>query len=918
MFKKTKICTGLMLAFGGTLAVSSLPAMAQQQLERVEITGSSTRRVEAETALPVTIIKVDDLVTQGVTTVEQAMARIASNQSNFGVSAAIGATTGAKAEADIRGLSGPTGVNSNKTLVLLNGRRIANHAFDAAAVDLNAIPLAAIERIEVLRDGASAIYGTDAIGGVVNFIVKKDYRGLEVSAQTQQPKAKGGGDTNRVTLLGGFGSLAEQRFNVMASLDWRKQNVLEAKDRSFSTTGVIGTSRAALTSGTSGTSFPGDLNGFEPSGPLCNPPSSLPRRANPDNTGAFQSCRFDFAHEVDIIPQNEQVTGLIRGSVAVAPDHTISAEYMRANNKATSKVAPSPTSSTMPASSPFFPVGAPLTVGGIPDLLNPTGPNVPGGVANWREVPAGKRTSGDDTTTERGMLEAQGLFAGWDYRTAIGSSKNKSTASVKRGYLDDDLVKLGVWNGVINPFGPQTAAGQAALDAATINAPTLIGTARTDFVDLRVSKDLMRMGAGPLAAAFGFEHRKERSSFEATDINAKLINTLGIDPDSDTAGSRKVTAVFAELNFPITKQLELNTQARYDKYSDFGNTFNPKLSLRYQPTKDVLVRGSVNTGFRAPTLYEIYQPASLTFTTDSYDDPTLCPGGTAAPGASAGVVCGQQVLQRISGPVGLGLPASTLKPEKSRTMTVGLVFEPAPSVTLGIDLWQIKVRNLISGLPEQSVFGDPTKFSARFVRCSQLPAGPTPGVIDRSDIDVCLNYPSFDPIAYIDTPNENLGELHTRGVDLSAAWRSGATPSGNWGISMEGTYVTSYRYQRERGGALIDAVGRYSDNAPVFRWQHTLTGTWSQGPWGATLAERFKSSYTDQDPSLTVGAYAIWDLSVSWIGIKNLTVTAGINNLFDIDPPRSVQKTTFQRGYDPRFADPLGRTYMFRAAYKFF
>ena len=504
MFRKTKVCSGLMLAFGGTLALGISPALAQQQLERVEITGSSIRRVDAETALPVTVIKVEELAKQGVTTVEQAMARIASNQSNFGVSQAIGATTGAKAEADIRGLSGPTGTNSNKTLVLLNGRRIANHAFDAAAVDLNAIPLSAIERIEVLRDGASAIYGTDAIGGVINFIIKRDVRGLELSAQTQQPKASGGGDTKRFTATGGFGSLTEQRFNIMGSLDYRKQTVLEAKDRPFSTTGVLGTSRAVVRGGTSGTSFPGDLNGYEPSGPLCNPPSSIPQNTNPDNTGAFQACRYDFSHDIDIIPQNEQLTGLLRGSFAVSPDHTISAEYLHANNKATSRVAPAPTSDLMPASSPFFPVGAPLTPGGIPDILNPTGPNVPGGVVNWRQVPAGKRTSGDDTTTERAMLEAQGLLAGWDYRTAIGSSKNKSTASVKRGYVNDDLIQTGIWNGVINPFGAQTAAGQAAIDATQVVADTQIGTSKVDFVDFRVSKDLVQMDAGPLSAAFGF------------------------------------------------------------------------------------------------------------------------------------------------------------------------------------------------------------------------------------------------------------------------------------------------------------------------------------------------------------------------------------------------------------------------------
>ena len=131
--------------------------------------------------------------------------------------------------------------------MLLNGRRLANHAFDAAAVDLNAIPLAAIDRIEVLRDGASAIYGTDAIGGVINFILKRELVGLNVDAQVMKPQKSGGGDTQRVSVAGGFGSLSDQRFNVMATLDWRKQDVLAAADRDFSKTGIIGTSRAAIT-----------------------------------------------------------------------------------------------------------------------------------------------------------------------------------------------------------------------------------------------------------------------------------------------------------------------------------------------------------------------------------------------------------------------------------------------------------------------------------------------------------------------------------------------------------------------------------------------------------------------------------------------------------------------------------------------
>ena len=288
------------------------------------------------------------------------------------------------------------------------------------------------------------------------------------------------------------------------------------------------------------------------------------------------------------------------------------------------------------------------------------------------------------------------------------------------------------------------------------------------------------------------------------------------------------------------------------------------------------------------------------------------------PGASAGVVCGQQVLQRQGGPGGIGLPIDSLKPEKSKAFTLGVVFEPASAWTLGVDYWQIKIKDLISPLPEQAIFGDTVKYAGKFTRCSQIPAS-GPG-ITRDDIDACTGFPGigFDPIAFIDAPTENLGELKTAGIDLSATWRSGVTPNGNFAVNMEGTYITKHEYQRFRDGPFINAVGRYSDNAPVFRWQHVLTGNWTLGTWGVTLAQRFKSGYTDQDATRKVSSYSIFDASVSWTGVKNLTLTAGVNNLFDTDPPLSVQNTTFQCGFDPRFTDPIGRSFMLRAAYKFF
>jgi iron complex outermembrane recepter protein len=272
MLKKTRVSAAVLAAFGATLMTA--PAVnaqsGSQQLERVEITGSSLRRVDAETALPVTVIKAEDLIKQGITTAEQAMARVAANQSTLGVSQSIGSTTGGQATADLRGLGG----NGNKTLVLLNGRRVANHAFDSGSVDLNAIPLAAIDRIEILRDGASAIYGTDAIGGVINFILRRDFQGIALSAEHQTPQAAGG-DTTRASVAAGIGSLSKNRFNVFGSIDYRKQKVVEAAARPFAATGILG---GDITGGTSGSSFPGDIGGFEPSLPNCGPAELDPQR----------------------------------------------------------------------------------------------------------------------------------------------------------------------------------------------------------------------------------------------------------------------------------------------------------------------------------------------------------------------------------------------------------------------------------------------------------------------------------------------------------------------------------------------------------------------------------------------------------------------------------------------------------------
>ena len=905
MLKRTRISIAIGAAFGASLVGMAQPSFAQtQQLDRVEITGSALRRTDAETSLPVTIIKIEELIKAGVTTAEQAVGRIAASQSALGISQGIGATTGGQAEASLRGLGG------NKTLVLLDGRRVANHAYNAGSVDLNAIPLAAIDRIEVLRDGASAVYGTDAIGGVINFILRRDFNGLEVSVENQAPQ-QNNGDTNRASLVLGFGSLDKQGFNMFGVIDVRKQDVLAAPDRSFSATGNRPDRGVAKSSGSS---FPGDLNGFEPTLPNCAPPESFPN-------ATASACRYDFVRAIDIIPENDQLSFLLKGSVKVG-SAIGSLQYLRAENNTTNRVAATPTSMLMASNNPFY-----IPAAGTIDIDPVTAGVQPGGIVNWRTVPAGKRTNENETINERVVADLQGTFGkGWDYRAGLWQGKNQSIDTFTNGYINYDRLQaaLGITfdpitgavintpgNAVVNPFGPQTAAGLAAINAAKILGPVLKAKGDVKGLDFRVTNDLTQLAAGPLAASFGAEFRKEKFIYDVQDITPQAASS-GLELAADTTASRDVTALYAELGIPLAKNLEATLQARFDKYSDSGNTFNPKVGLRWKASQELLVRTSFNTGFRAPTLYDIYQPQQLTFTTDPYDDPLLCPTGTAIPPALPGVVCAQQVLLRFGGPAGYGRPASELKPEKSKTFTFGVLLEPMPGTAAGLDFWWINLRETIDTLQEQAIFENPAKFASRIVRCSQL----TPA--QRLNFDVCLNFPAFNPIAYIDTPTENLGETKTAGVDLMLSHRFGKSAYGQFAIGLDGTYVNKYDYQRERNGQFIINAGRYSDAGPIFRWQHLFQINWNAGAWSSTVAQRYKSSYRDQDGVGLVRSYALWDWSLTWQPTKPLSLTAGIKNILATDPPWTMQGTTFQSNYDPRFTDPLGRTYTVRASYKFF
>ncbi len=343
---------------------------------------------------------------------------------------------------------------------------------------------------------------------------------------------------------------------------------------------------------------------------------------------------------------------------------------------------------------------------------------------------------------------------------------------------------------------------------------------------------------------------------------------------------------------PVIKNLEINLAGRYDYYTDVGGNFNPKVGVRWQPSQRVLVRGSYNEGFRAPTLYDIYGPQTTTNTAEPWDDPVLCAGGTAVPGANPNLVCNQQQNIRSGGSLGL-------EPETSRTYSVGIVLEPTRNLTVSADYWDIKLEDEIGELTEQTIFGDYQKYQGLYFYNA---AG------NRLD--------------YVLANTMNLGQIKTRGVDLSLLYRLPPKPWGNVVLTVDGTYVDKYDYQNERGGPFFQNAGRYPEDVPVFRWRHNLTVAWSLAPYTWTLSNRYLSGYDDQndvEPQFEqrVDPYSTWTLAGTYSGNRQIDITVGIKNLFDEEPPYTNQTTTFQQGYDPRFTDPLGRSYFVRATYRF-
>jgi iron complex outermembrane recepter protein len=894
-----------------------------QKIEKIEVTGSSIKRVQDEGALPIQVITKAEIDRAGITSAEQLLATISANgtgadnlSSNTGIQ--LGSTdrnNNGNSSANLRGLG------ASSTLVLLNGRRVSLHGAKGNAVDLNSIPLAAVERVEVLKDGASAIYGTDAIGGVINFIMKKDYKGVEITAFADVTH-DGGGNIYRGSLLGGFGDLANDRFNVMASVTYDQNEKLNANKRSFvngyqpsrglspDTTGTPFATQTGSAGSAIGTTFRVPSTGSQTYNranllSFQNNCGSIPQMSQYeyvlwDSPGFRWGCAFDYTGQAVLIQPVERINAVSRGSFQLNAQHNLIAEVVASRSTATKQFEQSQvTTGINTVSGVTIDTRYPANGRYYQDLsaFIPTFNRALPIAYRWRCIPCGKRTIETESDSYRFLLAMEGVIGTWDYKVGVSAAGSKADSTLGDGYMNALAFNQVLASGIINPWllpgQSQTPEAMAAIEAAKAKGKKLFGGKATlTQADGSTSGELFQLPAGPLMAAAGFDVRKETYLFSDGSPSSGAVRDAPFDAEFPKV-SRNIKAVFAEVSVPVTKMFEVTAAIRYDNYSDFGGTTNPKVSFKFTPLKDLLFRGSYNTGFRAPSFFQLYGATGESPVPGNIKDPVLC-----GPGVTDLAVCAIRPNARFGG-------NKDLQPETSRQWTIGFVASPAPWMTTSVDLWQIRREDRIYELTPQQVVANFQTFPENLVRGSD-------GRLDG-------------PGGYIRAGFVNAEGDITRGVEFSLQL-NGTLGPGKWTAGVDGTYTDSFRSRVFASEQFTETAGQWNSRDLYPRWKHTIRTTYSTGPWSGTLSQRYTGGYRDEVPFVPpagfepfVKPYIVYNMSGTYTGFKNITVTLGVNNVLNTDPPFTAHNVDFAAGagWDPRVADPRGRAYYGRFTYKF-
>ncbi|AKJ27957.1 iron complex outermembrane recepter protein [Caldimonas brevitalea] len=866
-------------------------------MQKVEITGSAVRRIQGETALPVQVINRQEIERTGATSTAELIQSLPSMQTFTNEATSVGGGGNGFSGASIHGLG------EDKTLVLLNGRRVATFAGqeltgELAGVDLNVIPLAAIERIEVLTDGASALYGADAVGGVINFITKKD--STEGNFMFGASLPKDGGREGRVGISKGIGNYDEDGYNFLFAASYDQRNALRSVDRDFARTGIVnfsqGGKRYRLFNG-SASSIPANLATDD--GQFYNPYLRNTGSCAKKSVEVDGACYYDYVQDLEIVPERERGSVFLSGAKALGSDKRLYAEALLSNTVSTSRIAPPP--------------GAIVIDPGV----FPEAPE--GGTAFYRVAAVGPRATETVSKARHFVIGSDGTLGRFDYDISYTRSVNKYQENMKSGWMSQTAADAAL--NAVNPFTPldQLPPGElAVLRDAQVTGFFLGGESTLDNLQTRASTEVAKLPGGALSVAAGVNYLRDQ--FERT--GSDLAQGIGDTRFGDTSAlvpysaSRHAWGAFGEVVAPVSKQVELGAGLRHDRYSDMGGATTAKGTIRWQPASGVLLRASLGTGFKAATVAQLNAKRQyFGVTAGRYNcgaNPEL-----SAIAASLGAECrpgAQQHDQIAEG-------SKDLEPEKSKQWTIGFRLEPTSSFSFGADLWNVKLRHQIDQVDEDVVFANPNEWRHKFTTFYDPGARTT-------------------YLAFL-ANNDNLGEREERGIDFDVQG-SARLSFGKVTSKLIATYMLKDSYQLLEGGESYTSLGRYGEDGEViFRWIGRWINTLEMGDFNHTLALNFKSGFTDQTYTADDGAveeigpsgeslgyvdmvrkvkhYITLDWQTTWAVNKQFKVVGGILNLLNEDPPLSIKTSGggHMIGYDDRYYDARGRTLYLNASYTF-
>jgi len=873
--RMTRIACAASLA---CLGLGTGSAVAQQQqpeppkpaskLERVEVTGTNIKRTDLETAAPVTVLTREDLARSGANSLGDVITRLTAAQGGLSGVEFNGFTPGA-ATISLRGLGG------GATLVLINGRRIAPYGitgFQETLTSVNSLPLSAIDRIDILKDGASAIYGSEAIAGVVNIILRKDYNGLEANASTTFNQADQAGllKVYRASITGGLGDITTDRYSVLFTYEHLKQeSMLVSENKFFPSRNLVALTGRADQDFRSSYSYPGNVRTTVNNAPVNTAlPGCAP--ANQRVVGGVTRCVLDTFDYNTLAPAVTRDSLFTRGVLDLSANLSLFAEVGFSKSKNDYQQDPQfyynndASTLTVP--------GAPYGAAGTVNLL-------------YRAGDLGPRKYLVDVTESRALVGLKGSLGNWEFDTAVGQLSSKvevgQTGSILISEMEPALAA--------GQYIPGQANSQAVLDRIS---PTLTrrGKSTTTFIDLKVSTELMQLPAGPLGFAAGAETRREkqRDNFAEEFVSGDVFSYGALDP---LQASRRASSVFAEFNVPIVQTLEAQLAARYDKYSVGGNSTTPKVGLKWNVLPSLLLRGTYAKGFRVANPRETAAAASVGFY-NGYQDPVRCPAFDAT-----NPDCTLSIQANISG-------NPNLDPEKSDSQTIGFVFEPVKDVSLAVDSWYVKRKKEITSLDINFLLGNQGTYA---------------GLIRRD---------ATGSITDVDLPYVNLAGTAVRGVDFDVKAKHNAGEMGKLDFGFAATYYQYFRIQPAPGTENEDYIGTYSQ--PRFR--STAYGAWEGGPWTAQLTWNrvggYKNQQTPSSPCSApaalsqycdVGQWDTFSLFGRYKGFKNLELSFVIDNLFDSAPPFDYRAAVGAQtiAWSPIYHNAFGRTFTLAAKYKF-